>query len=148
MIYQIQPNWFEGYIRPRAVRRAIGAFVVAVAVFASSLVPGYRWAIGIAIAAFLFGVFDLVQLKSTRSMVESLKISVSPQGLSFIFGPKQTEVLYPWHTLVVSRVKFDGDLVMSFVVRDRERKRSHVSVIGYENIDGLLKTVQDKLSNA
>ncbi len=147
MIYSIQPNWVQGYIRPRVVRRALVACLVAVAVFVSALVLEYTPAMGIALVACLFGVFDLVQLKSTKLIVESLKISVSVHGLSFIFGLKQTEVLYPWHTLIVTNVKHEGDLVKSFVVEDRGRKRSRVSVMGYENIDGLLATVQEKISN-
>jgi hypothetical protein len=148
MIYSIQSNWFQDYIRPRAIRRAVGAFVVSAAVLWSSIILNSKLAMAIAFIAFLFGLYDVVSLKSTKSMVESLKIAVSTEGLTLILESKNIKALYPWRSLVVSRIRRKGDVVMSFVVEDNSRKRSRVSVMGYQNITGLFAEIQEKVGNA
>ena len=148
MIYLTQSDWFEKQVRPRAIRRAIVAFVVSAAVFVSAVFLRSIPAGVVSAVALLFGIFDIVQLKSAKAIVRSLKVSVSEQGLCFIFGPKQTEVLYPWRSLKVSRIKRRGNEIVSFVVSDLGRKRSHVSVMGYENMGSLFAAVQSKVGNA
>ena len=148
MIYSIQSNWFQDYIRPRALRRAAGAFFVAVAVLFSGIILNSKIAMAISFIAFIFGLYDLVSLKRTKSIVESLKIDISTDGLTFIIEAKKVKVLYPWRSLVISRIRRKGEVVKSFVVEDNCRERSRVSVMGYENISGLLAELQEKVINA
>jgi hypothetical protein len=148
MIYSIQPNWFQDHIRPKAIRRAVVAFSVAVALLVSAWMLDSKAALAISVIAFLFGASDVVGLENTKLIVESLKVSVSDEGLTFIFGPSQTKVLYPWRSLSVTRIQHDGGVVKSFVVRDTSRKRSHVRVAGYESMSDLLAAVHRRISNA
>lgn len=148
MIYSIQKNWFKDYIRPRTLRRAAGAFFVAVAVFSSSIILNFKTVMAISFIAFLFGAYDIFSLKSTKQLVESLRVTVLDEGLNFIIDTKKIKVLYPWRSLVISRIRCKGEVVTSFAVEDSCRKRSRVSVMGYENISGLLADIQEKVSNA
>jgi hypothetical protein len=65
----------------------------------------FRLAVFGGILAFLFGAIDMAYLPRSRSLVESMKVVVAPQGLCFCFGPEPTEVIYPWRGLAVSDVQ-------------------------------------------
>ena len=64
MIYSIQPNWFQDHIRPKAIRRAVVAFSVAVALLVSAWMLDSKAALAISVIAFLFGASDVVGLKN------------------------------------------------------------------------------------
>ena len=123
------------------------AFAVAVTLVAAAILLDSTASLVISVIAFLFGGSDLIGLKSTKRIIDSLRISIADEGLTFIVGPDQIRVLYPWRSLSVTDIRHNETTVESFVVRDTKRKRSQVCVQGFENMDALLIAVQERMRN-
>ena len=96
----------------------------------------------------LLAAFEVLHLPKTKAIVESMAVQVAPDGLCFRFGPTPTEVLYPWLTASICDVRRGRLGVESFVIEDKKRKASRITVTGYEDMDVLLATVEARINDA
>ena len=133
MVYRMRSGWYEQYVRPKCIRRVVITALLGTILLSWGLLANRQIASIAALCIFVVGIVDISGLRSAKSIIDLMEVVDSQHGLVFRFGKERTEVLYPWQSLVLIDTRRDGDDIESLVIEDSARRRSRLTVMGYEN---------------
>ena len=110
-VFEARPDWYESGVRPRILRRTAIACLVLAASAAWWFLTGAWVAVVVIVAVVLERMFEFANASNTRKMIESMRVTVSDEGLMLTGAGLETGAFYPWRSLRAdSEISEDGSV--------------------------------------